>query len=57
MSGDRIGERRGEKTCVCVWGVVMGPAALKYLFSKEKKRCKEGWRKKMKPSVKKQVGV
>lgn len=59
MSDDRMGEeggrgggRRGEKV-----GAGMGPAALKYLLSKEEERCEEGWRKKMKPSVKKQVGV
>lgn len=55
-----------ESWCPCLmpgWvvGGVKGPAALKYLLSKENERWKEDWREggrqKRKSSVKKQVGA
>lgn len=54
MFDDRMGEEGGT-------GGLKGPAALKYLLSKEKEKWKEEWREggkeRRKPSVKKQVGV
>ena len=58
MFDDRMRRRgRGRKRRTRRRRRLKGPAALKYLLSKEKERRKEAGRAKRKPSVKKQVGV